>query len=217
MTEYEYEYYSTFQKWPNTNTNIIRFETGDRIQIRILFALKKATEYEYEYYSVWKYWPNTNTNIIWLEKNIRIPNYSLTSAHCLKPTRCLLDWKNCSLGKYFNRLPTEISRHPLINDCTTMDATPGFVAPIQQESICHSCPIDRSIMGRPAHTLPAGDQRSEGSLMLPCWLVATSPWVWHNNPVLVQAIVHIKTTDKHLWGINNKEILILPDWYREAP
>ena len=23
MTEYEYEYYSAFQKWPNTNTNII--------------------------------------------------------------------------------------------------------------------------------------------------------------------------------------------------
>ena len=22
MTEYEYEYYSAFQKWPNTNTNI---------------------------------------------------------------------------------------------------------------------------------------------------------------------------------------------------
>ena len=72
MTEYEYEYYSTFQKWPNTNTNIIRFEKGDRIRIRILFALKKATEYEYEYYSVWKNRPNTNTNIIWLEKIVRI-------------------------------------------------------------------------------------------------------------------------------------------------
>ena len=97
MTEYEYEYYSTFQKWPNTNTNIIRFEKGDRIRIRILFGLKKATEYEYEYYSVWKNRPNTNTNIICLEKitriririlvfslnysnNIRIPNYSLTSS-----------------------------------------------------------------------------------------------------------------------------------------
>ena len=97
MTEYEYEYYSTFQKWPNTNTNIIRFEKGDRIRIRILFGLKKATEYEYEYYSVWKNGPNTNTNIIRLEKiariwirilvldlnylnNIQIPNYSLTSA-----------------------------------------------------------------------------------------------------------------------------------------
>ena len=72
MTEYEYEYYSTFQKWPNTNTNIIRFEKGDRIRIRILFGLKKATEYEYEYYSVWKNGPNTNTNIIWLEKITRI-------------------------------------------------------------------------------------------------------------------------------------------------
>ena len=96
MTEYEYEYYSTFQKWPNTNTNIIRFEKGDRIRIRILFGLKKATEYEYEYYSDWKNRPNTNTNIIRIEKiikiririlvfglnysnNIRIPNYSLTS------------------------------------------------------------------------------------------------------------------------------------------
>ena len=54
MTKYEYEYYSTFQKWPNTNTNFIRFEKGDRIRIRILFGLKKATEYEYEYYSAWK-------------------------------------------------------------------------------------------------------------------------------------------------------------------
>ena len=72
MTEYEYEYYSTFQKWPNTNTNIIRFEKGDRIRIRILFGLKKATEYEYEYYSVWKNGPNTNTNIIWFEKIDRI-------------------------------------------------------------------------------------------------------------------------------------------------
>ena len=69
----------------------------DRIQIRILFGLKKSTEYEYEYHSVWKYRPNTNTNIIRLEKitriwirilvfglnhsnNIQIPNYSLTSA-----------------------------------------------------------------------------------------------------------------------------------------
>ena len=67
MTEYEYEYYSTFQK---------------------------ATEYEYEYYSDWKKQPNTN--IIRIEKiikiriqilvfglnysnNIQIPNYSLTS------------------------------------------------------------------------------------------------------------------------------------------
>ena len=87
--------------WPNTNTNIIRLFKNDRIRIRILFGLKKATEYEYEYYSVWKsnriririlfglkkateyeyysVWknrPNTNTNIItniiWLEKITRI-------------------------------------------------------------------------------------------------------------------------------------------------
>ena len=51
MTEYEYEYCSVSQKWPNTNTNIIRFSKNDWIQ--------------YEYYSVWKYWPNKNLNIIW--------------------------------------------------------------------------------------------------------------------------------------------------------
>ena len=111
MTEYKYEYYSTFQKWanmntsiirfknrPNTNTNIICFEKGDRIQIQISFGLKKASEYEYEYYSLWKKQPNTNANIIRFENidririririlvfginnlnNIRIPNYSLTS------------------------------------------------------------------------------------------------------------------------------------------
>ena len=81
-TEYEYEYYSSSKKWPNTNTNIIRFEKITRIRIRILFGLKKSPEYEYEYYSVWKYQPNTNTNILVFEyysNNIRIPNYSLTS------------------------------------------------------------------------------------------------------------------------------------------
>ena len=81
-TEYEYEYYSSSKKWPNTNTNIIRFEKITRIRIRILFGLKKSPEYEYEYYSVWKYQPNTNTNILVFEyysNNIQIPNYSLTS------------------------------------------------------------------------------------------------------------------------------------------
>ena len=58
MTEYEYEYYSAFQKWPNTNTNIIR--------------LSKMTEYEYEYYSAFQKWPNTNTNIIRLPKNFEV-------------------------------------------------------------------------------------------------------------------------------------------------
>ena len=58
--------------WPNTNTNIIRLFKNDRIRIRILFGLKKATEYEYEYYSVWKKQPNTNTNIIRFEKIDRI-------------------------------------------------------------------------------------------------------------------------------------------------
>ena len=58
--------------WPNTNTNIIWLFKNDRIRIRILFGLKKATEYKYKYYSVWKYWPNKNTNIIWFEKIDRI-------------------------------------------------------------------------------------------------------------------------------------------------
>ena len=58
--------------WPNTNTNIIQLFKNDRIRIRILFGLKKATEYEYEYYSGWKNHPNTNTNIIRFEKINRI-------------------------------------------------------------------------------------------------------------------------------------------------
>ena len=45
MTEYEYEYYSVTQKWPNTNTNIIRLPRND--QIRILFGFPKMTEYKY--------------------------------------------------------------------------------------------------------------------------------------------------------------------------
>ena len=72
MTEYEYEYYSSSKKWPNTNTNIIRLSKTDRIRIRILFGLPKMTEYEYEYYSAPQKRPNTNTNIIRLSKNDRI-------------------------------------------------------------------------------------------------------------------------------------------------
>ena len=72
MTEYEYEYYSAFQNWPNTNTNIIRASKYDRIRIRILFGSPKTTEYEYEYYSAPQKRPNTNTNIIRLSKNDRI-------------------------------------------------------------------------------------------------------------------------------------------------
>ena len=68
-TEYEYEYYSVAQKWPNTNTNIIRFPKNDRIRIQILFGFPKMTKYEYEYYSVSQNWPNTTTNIIWLPRN----------------------------------------------------------------------------------------------------------------------------------------------------
>ena len=67
MTQYEYEYYSAFQNWPNTNTNIIRASKNDRIRIWILFGLQKMTEYEYEYYSAFQKWPNTN--IIGLSKN----------------------------------------------------------------------------------------------------------------------------------------------------
>ena len=117
MTEYEYEYYLTFKKWLNTNTNIIRFEKIDRIRIRILFGLKKETEYEYKYYSLLKNRPNTNTNIIWLEKitririlvfglsylnNIRIPNYSLTSEpnHC-KPACSLVRHNIIGWGRVY--------------------------------------------------------------------------------------------------------------------
>ena len=39
MTEYEYEYYLAFQKWPNTNTNIIRLS-------------------EYKYYLASEVWQN---------------------------------------------------------------------------------------------------------------------------------------------------------------
>ena len=48
MTEYEYEYHSVSQKWPNTNTNIIRILKNDRIRIQILFTFPKMTKYEYE-------------------------------------------------------------------------------------------------------------------------------------------------------------------------
>ena len=51
-TEYEYEYCLSSKKWPNTNTNIIRFEKITRIRIRILFGLKISTEYEYEYFGI---------------------------------------------------------------------------------------------------------------------------------------------------------------------
>ena len=69
---WEYEYYSSSKKWPNTNTNIIRLSKTDRIRIQILFGLPKMTEYEYKYYSGFQKRPNTNTNIIRLSKNDRI-------------------------------------------------------------------------------------------------------------------------------------------------
>ena len=67
----EYEYYSVSQKWPNMNTNIIRFPKNDRIRIRILFGLPKMTEYEYEYFSATQKWLIANTNIILLPNNDR--------------------------------------------------------------------------------------------------------------------------------------------------
>ena len=84
MTEYEYEYYSAFQNWPNTNTNIIRASKYDRIRIRILFGSPKTTKYEYEYYSAFQKWPNTN--IIRLSKMTEYEykyEYYLASQECL--------------------------------------------------------------------------------------------------------------------------------------
>ena len=61
-TEYEYEYYSVSEIWPNTNTNTIRVQNYGRIRIRILFGFRNLAEYEYEYYSECHFCPNTNTN-----------------------------------------------------------------------------------------------------------------------------------------------------------
>ena len=55
MTEYEYEYYSSSKKWPNTN--IIWLPKKDWIQIRISFSFQN--------------WLNTNENIIWFPKKIK--------------------------------------------------------------------------------------------------------------------------------------------------
>ena len=52
MTEYENEYYSVSQKWPNTNTSIIPFPKNDRI--RILSGYPEMIKYEYEYYSAFQ-------------------------------------------------------------------------------------------------------------------------------------------------------------------
>ena len=43
MTEYEYEYYSATQTWPDTNTNIIWIPNNDQIQLS--FGLPKMIEY----------------------------------------------------------------------------------------------------------------------------------------------------------------------------
>ena len=62
ITEYKYEYYSAFQKWPNTNTNIIWLSRNDWIRIQILFNFPQMTEYEYHLaseksllFEVWKH------------------------------------------------------------------------------------------------------------------------------------------------------------------
>ena len=94
------------KSWPNTNTNIIRFENIDRIRIRILFGLKKATEYEYIHHSVWKNGPNTNTNIIWLEKitriRIRILVYKVVSyLRKWRFTFYLVPWYNIVYSLWF--------------------------------------------------------------------------------------------------------------------
>ena len=47
MAEYEYEYYSGSEIWPNTNTNTIRVQKFCRI--RILFGVPLLSKYEYEY------------------------------------------------------------------------------------------------------------------------------------------------------------------------
>ena len=48
MTEYEYEYFSATQKWPNTNTNtnIIQLPNNDWIQIS--FGIPKMIEFYWQ-------------------------------------------------------------------------------------------------------------------------------------------------------------------------
>ena len=48
MTEYEYEYYSDTQKWPNMNTNIILLTNNDRIQISFGFQKWLNTIHKYK-------------------------------------------------------------------------------------------------------------------------------------------------------------------------
>ena len=77
MTEYEYEYYLTFQKWSNTNTNIICFV--------------KTSNYKYEYhYSVSTIW------ILFEYQNIR----SQTHTHIYPRPPPLLLLLNLTLVKY---------------------------------------------------------------------------------------------------------------------
>ena len=88
---------------PTTNTNIIR--------------LKKSPEYEYEYYSVWKYRPNMNTNILvfkYCSNNIRIPNYSLTSAQNASPgTRLWGASLNCHFPSLSQTIEADGDHGPL--------------------------------------------------------------------------------------------------------
>ena len=69
LTKYKYKCYSASQKWPNTNTNIIRFPRNDRIRIQISFGIPIMTKYEYHWAS--QKWSNTiqpNTNFVELPK-----------------------------------------------------------------------------------------------------------------------------------------------------
>ena len=50
MAEYEYEYYSGLEIWPNMNTNTIRVKKYIRLRIWILFGVPLLSEYEYEYF-----------------------------------------------------------------------------------------------------------------------------------------------------------------------
>ena len=71
MTEYEYEYYSDFQEWPNGKMDGIQ-----KIPTNI-FVFRKSLEFKYDYYLVsenpsntnTKNHPNTNVNTIRFEKS----------------------------------------------------------------------------------------------------------------------------------------------------
>ena len=81
MTKYEYKYHLAFQKWPNTNTNIIWLSKKDWIPIRILFGklvfrrIPSGIRFEYitgiqmKIIFDLKNYPNLNTNNNWNHPN----------------------------------------------------------------------------------------------------------------------------------------------------